>query len=148
MLQMNTYKVWPESFHPCNRKNRDIYWKRSKMQETLYMEEWCLSPLQTRYTGTSNSSPGITSTIQNTLQNPLMEAPSASASYFPEYHGWSAISSLSEMILVWGKARSHRTPNLGCRWAESPGSLDVFLQIVAWNVMNKQSCYCDESAND
>ena len=107
---MSTYKVFPESIHPCSRKNRDIYWRRSKIQETLYIEEWCLSPLQSRPTGTSNSSPGVTCTVQNTLQNPLMEAPSASPSYFPEYCGWSSISFLSEMILVWEKARSHRAP--------------------------------------
>ena len=29
------------------------------------------------------------------------------------------------MILVLGKARSHRAPNLGCRGAESPGWFDV-----------------------
>ena len=29
------------------------------------------------------------------------------------------------MILVLGQARSLRVPNLGCRWAESPGRFDV-----------------------
>ena len=29
------------------------------------------------------------------------------------------------MILVFGKARSHRAPNLGCRGTESPGWFDV-----------------------
>ena len=43
--------------------------------------------------------------------------------YFPESHWWSAISPLSKVILVLGKARSHRAPNLGCRGAESPGDL-------------------------
>ena len=27
-------------------KNRDIYWKRYKIQETLYIGQWCLSPLR------------------------------------------------------------------------------------------------------
>ena len=35
------------------------------------------------------------------------------------------MSSLSKVILVWGKARSHRAPNLGCRGAETPGWFDV-----------------------
>ena len=36
-------------------------------------------------------------------------------------HQWSEICSLSKVILVLGKARSHRAPNLGCSGAESPG---------------------------
>ena len=35
------------------------------------------------------------------------------------------ISSLSKVILVLGKARSHRAPNLDYSEAESPGWLDV-----------------------
>ena len=33
------------------------------------------------------------------------------------------IFSLSKVILVLEKARSHRVPNLACKWAESPGWL-------------------------
>ena len=40
---------------------------------------------------------------------------------FPGSHQWSKVSSLSKVILVLGKARSNRAPNLGCRGAESPG---------------------------
>ena len=39
--------------------------------------------------------------------------------YFPESHWWCEISSLSKVILVLGKARDRRAPNLGCRGAES-----------------------------
>ena len=39
--------------------------------------------------------------------------------YFPESHQGSEISSLSKVTLILGKSRSHRTPNLGCRGAES-----------------------------
>ena len=49
------------------------------------------------------------------------QLPSAAPLYFPESHQWSEISSLSKVILVLGKARSHRAPNLGCKGAESPG---------------------------
>ena len=38
-------------------KNRDICWWGYKIQETLYMGQWCLSPLESRYLGTSHSSP-------------------------------------------------------------------------------------------
>ena len=38
-------------------KNRDVYWKRYKIQETLYLGKWRLSPLQSRHLGTSHSSP-------------------------------------------------------------------------------------------
>ena len=37
--------------------NTDIYWRRYKTQETLYIGQWHLSPLQSRILGTSHSSP-------------------------------------------------------------------------------------------
>ena len=51
---------------------------------------------------------------------------SLSPSYFPEFHQWSEIFSLSKVILVLGNTRSHREPNLCCMWAESTGWFDVF----------------------
>ena len=56
-----------------------------------------------------------------TLGLTQFRSPSAAQSYFPESHLWSEISSLSKAILILGKARSHRAPNLGCSGAESPG---------------------------
>ena len=52
-----TYEVCPESIQPCNMKNRDLYWRIYKVQETLYTGQWCLSPIQRRDIGTSHSSP-------------------------------------------------------------------------------------------
>ena len=46
---------------------------------------------------------------------------SAALLYFPESHWWSEICSLSKVILVLGKARSRRAPNLGYKRATSPG---------------------------
>ena len=46
------------------------------------------------------------------------QLPSAALMYFPEYHQLSEISSLSKVILVLEKARSHRVLNLGCRGPE------------------------------
>ena len=103
-------------------KNRDIYWRRYKIQETLYIRQWCLSPLQSRHLGTSHSS----------------QLPSAAPLYFPESHWWSEISSLSKVILVLGKARSCRAPNLGCRGAESPGWFDVLPKNSAQDMMHEQ----------
>ena len=70
----------------------------------MYIGQWRLSPLQSRPLGTSHSSP-------NRHQLP----------YRIFLNQWSEISSLSNVILVLGKARSCRVPNLGCRRAESPG---------------------------
>ena len=53
------------------------------------------------------------------------QSPSAALSYFPESHRWSEIFSLSKVILVLGKASSHRVPNLGSSGSESPGWFDV-----------------------
>ena len=106
-------------------RNRDIYWRRYKIQETLYIGQWCLSPLQSSHLGTSHPPPSVSSTVQNTLQSLLLESLSGAPSYFLESHRWSEISSLSKVILVLGKAKSHRVPNLGWRGAELPGWFDV-----------------------
>ena len=42
------FEISPESIQPCAMKNRDIYWKQFKIQETLYIGQWNLSPLQSR----------------------------------------------------------------------------------------------------
>ena len=77
------------------------------------------------------------------------QLPSAAPSYFPESHWWAEISSLSKgewwgrngdnctwiiifflkVILVWGKARSHSTPNLGYSEAESPVWFDILPKL-------------------
>ena len=51
------------------------------------------------------------------------------------------------MILVWGKARSHRAPNLGCTGAVSPGWFYVLPKLSAQDVMHKQTCCRDEAAS-
>ena len=53
---------------------------------------------------------------------------------------------LSKVILVLGKARRHRAPNVVCTGAESPGDL-MFCKKTAWNVMHDWVCCCDEAAN-
>ena len=40
-------------------KSRDIYWRKYKIQKTLYTRQWHLSPLQSRHFGTSHSSPNL-----------------------------------------------------------------------------------------
>ena len=64
------------------------------------------------------------------------QPPSAAPSYFPESHWWSKISSLSEVILVLGKGRTLRVPNMDCRGAESPEWFDILpkncLRCDAW----------------
>ena len=74
------------------------------------------------------------------------QSPSA-APYFPASHQWSELSSLSKVILVLGKARSCRAPDLGCSGAESPGWLEVSPKNSAWNMMHEQVYCCDEAAN-
>ena len=51
------------------------------------------------------------------------------------------------MILVLGKARSHREPNLGCSGAESPGWFDVSAKNSAQDRMHEQVHCCNENAN-
>ena len=89
-----------------------------KIQETLYIGQGCLSPLQSRHLGTSHSSPNCHQLPHRICLNLI--------------HGLK-ISSLSKVILVLGKARSHRAPNLGYSGPESPGWFEVSLK-TAWDV--------------
>ena len=63
------------------------------------------------------------------------QSPSPALLYVPESHQLSEIASLSEVILVLGKARGRRAPNLGCRGAESPGEFDVSPKTSALDMM-------------
>ena len=103
-------EVCPEGVQPRNMKNRYIHWRRYKIQETLYIAQRHLSLLQSRHLGTSHSSP-------NRHQLPCH--------IFLNLITGLKISSLSKVIFILGKARSHRVPNLGCRGAESPERFDV-----------------------
>ena len=58
------------------------------------------------------------------------QPPSAAPLYFPEPHQWFELSSLSKVILVWEKARSHRVPNLGFRGPESAGDLMFYQKTL------------------
>ena len=77
----------------------------------------------------------------DTLQpHTVLPIVSAAPWYFPESHWQSEISSLSKVILVLGKARSRRVPNLGYRGAESPVWFDVSPNNYAWNVIHEWAC--------
>ena len=51
------------------------------------------------------------------------------------------------MILVLGKTRYCRAPNLGCGGAESPVWFDVLPKNSALVVMHEWACGCDEAVN-
>ena len=57
------------------------------------------------------------------------------------------MSFFSIVILVWGKAGSHRAPNLGCKGAESPRWFDVSPKNSAQAMMHERMHCCDEAAN-
>ena len=59
----------------------------------------------------------------------------------------SEISSISKVILVLGKARSHMALNLWCSRAESPGWFDVSPKYSAWDMMHERTYCCEEAAN-
>ena len=88
-------------------------WDLSRRYPAIYYEKW--RQLLKRIQDTRNI-------VQRTMtpQSPSKQAPwgltqfSQSPSYFPEFQQ-SEISSLLKVILVLGKARSFRAPNLGYR---------------------------------
>ena len=112
-------------------KNRDNYWRRYKIQETLYLGQWHISPLQSRNLGTSHSSP-------ITISCPIIF-------FWISSTVWNLFP--SKVILVWVKARSHRVPNLGFRRAESPGWFDVSPENSAWDMMHEWAHCHDEAAS-
>ena len=57
------------------------------------------------------------------------------------------MSSLSKVILVLGKVRISRAPNLGYSGAELPGCFDISPKNCAWDMVHEQAC-CDKAAND
>ena len=121
------YEVCWEGIQPYNIKNRDVYWRRYKIQETLYVGQWRLSSLQSRHLGTSHISPNY--------------------HQLPCHIFLNLNDGLSKMILVLGKARSHWEPNLGCKGAESPGWFDVLPKSSAWDMMHTQARCCDKAVN-
>ena len=115
-------------------KNRDIYWRRYKIQETLFINQWCLSPMHSRHLGTSHSFPNCHQLFCHIFLN-LIYGPKS-----------LPLKSLS-VILVWGEVRIRRLPNLGCRGAESPGWFDVSPKNSAWKVMHEQMHCHNEAVN-
>ena len=118
------YEVCPKSIQPNTMKKEDIYWRRYKRQETLYIGQWRLSPLQSRYLGTSHSSPNCHQLPHHIFLN-----------LFPFKGDFS-----------FGKARSLRVPNLGCSGAASSGWLYVSSKISVPE-MHEQVCCHDEAVN-
>ena len=123
----------------------DIYWKRYKkhcIQDNGISVSFKVGTL-----GPHAVLPAASLLLYKTLQNSLLELPSAALSYFPESHQWSEISSLSKVILVLRKARNHKALNPGCKRAESPGWFDILPKNSARDMMHEQVCCCNEAAN-
>ena len=122
------HKACPEGIQPCTMKNRDIYWRYKKH---------C----------TKDNDASVPFKVPPWDLTQFSQSPSAAPSYFPESHWWSKISSLSKVILVLGKARSRKAPNLGCRGSESSGWFDVLPKISEQDMMHEWVCCHDKAAN-
>ena len=75
------------------------------------------------------------------------QSPSAAPSCFPASHRWSEISSLSKVILVWGKGRSPRVPDLGWEVGCWVIWFDVSPKNSVRDVMHEQVHCREEAAN-
>ena len=121
--------------------NSDIYWRRYTIQETLYIGQWRLSPLQSRHLGNLTqfsqslfhcSKHSAVSFVGITIRCPVV---------------FSCIS-----LSVWnlfpfkgdfsfGKSQSCRAPNLGYRVAESPGwQMFVDCSLYTFNILRCSVC--------
>ena len=122
---LSTYEICPEGIQPCNMNNRDIYWRRYKIQETLYIGQCTSVPFKVSTLG------------PHTVLPIAISCPAI----FPKSHQWYEISSLSKVILVLGKARNHRAPHLGCREAQSP-TLPNFVDcsLYMFNILRCPAC--------
>ena len=96
VLLDSTHEICPEGIHPCNMKNRDIYW-RYKIQETLYIG----TDASVTYTvGTL----GPHTVLPITISCPITFSWNSSIVWNLFPFKW---------FLVLGKARNCRVPNLG-----------------------------------
>ena len=123
------YDVCPEGIQPCYMKNRNIYWRRYKKH--------C----------TKDNDTSVPFKVGTLGPHTVLPIASAALSYFPESHWWSEILSLSKVILVWGKARNHREPNLGVGELSHLGDFIIHPKLCTQDVMHEQVCCHEEAAN-
>ena len=120
-----------EGIQPCHMKNRGIYWRRYKIQETLYIGQQRLSRLQSRHLGTSHSSP-------NRHQLPH-------CIFLNLIYGLKSLV-FQRWFWFWEK-----TEVTGCQiWAVVEPSLLgdwMFHQKTAQDVMHEQAHCCEAAAN-
>ena len=132
MSLINRYEVYPEGIQPCDMKNRDIYWRRYKVQETVYIGQWCLSSLQSRHLKTSHSSPNhpkLPHCIFLNLTDGLKSLPFQRWFYF------------------WEKPKVRESQIWAVAGPESPGWFDVLPKNSAWDVIHERARCHDEAAN-
>ena len=111
----------------------ETFTEEDTRQETLYMGQWCLSPLQIRHLGSSHISPNHHQLPCDIFLNLI--------------NGLKSLPFQSLPFSVLGKARSHRAPNLGCRETESPEWFNVSPKNSAQGAMHEWVHCCDEAAN-
>ena len=126
----NKHEVCPESFQPCTMRKRGIYSRRYKKHCTQDNDA---------------SVPFKVGTLGPHTVLPVAISCPIVFSWIP-LTVWSH-PSLSKVILVLGKSRRRRTPNLGFRGPESPGWFDVLPKNSAWDVMHEWAHCHDEAAN-
>ena len=112
-------------------KNRDIYWEDTRCKKHCTQDRDVSVSFKVGTLG-----PHIVLPIA--ISFPVV---------IPESHQQSEISSLPNMILVLGKARSHRAPNLDSRGGESPRWFDVLRKNSACVVIYEQVQCHNEAAN-
>ena len=123
-------KVCPQGIQPFNMKKRDIYWRRYEIQETLYIGQWHLCPLQSRHLGTSHNSNHHSCHIGFSWISPMV---------------WNLFPFKGDFNF--GKSQKSQGTQSELYGVGSPGWFDVSPKNSAQDMMHVRAHCCDEAAN-
>ena len=126
--------------YPAMYYARDTYWRRYKIQETLYIRQWHLSPLQSMKSEVTLGQGCEVTLGPHTVLPITISCPTA---FF-----WISLMMYNlfpfKGDFSFGKSQAL---NLGCKGDELPGWLDISPKRSAGDVMQKWAPRCDEAAN-
>lgn len=104
-----------------------------EIEEILFTGQWGLSPLQSKPLGTSDISPRVSYTVQNSLQNPLLESSSLGCLAFFPWVSLPVWNPVKGHFSFWEKPEVAGCQNLAVGWLNREKNIKAFgiIQIVS-----------------